>query len=252
MGLLDMASINSSTVSYRYPLALDRFFRVIISFFSIFLIFLVMTPAVLAQNDEITISYSGRLQYGCTLTIKVRSKCNEIIDTPSVTFDNQNIPITGDSSGGFIGEVVLNKVGTLWIEAANRCKRTRRQVTVTEMVMKTSLAFMDPEDAPLDKQVANINLTLYYSSQGTRLVWDYQVIPWNLPGRGESLVTGSSTTTYALGMGSDIRYPSTTEPTRTDLLLGQRRWTGWARWADISWNTVCGENYLTAQQPFIR
>ena len=62
-----MASINSSTVSYQYPLALARFFRVIISFFSIFLIFLVMTPAVLAQNDEITISYSGRLQYGCTL-----------------------------------------------------------------------------------------------------------------------------------------------------------------------------------------
>lgn len=211
-----------------------------------------MVPAVVAQNDEITISYSGRLQYGCTLIIKVRSKCNEIIEAPSVKFDNQTIPITGDSAGGFIGEVVLNKVGTFWIEASNRCNRARRQVNVTEMIMKTSLVFMDPEDAPLDKPVANINLTLYYSSQGTRLVWDYLVTPWNQPGRGESLVSGSSTTTYALGMGSDIRSPSTLEPTRIDLSLGIRRWTGWARWADISWNTVCGENYLIAQQPFIR
>lgn len=247
-----MAYTVLKTVSDCSPLASARFFGGFISLFAILLSFSAIAPTVVAQTDEITISYSGRLQYGCTLMIKVRSKCNEIIDTPNVIFDNQTIPITGDSSGGFIGEVVLNKVGTLWIEAANRCKRTRRQVTVTEMVMKTSLVFMDPEDAPLDKQVANINLTLYHSSQGTRLVWDYQVIPWNQPGRGESLVSGSSTTTYALGMGSDIRYPSTTEPTRTDLLLGQRRWTGWARWADISWNTVCGENYLTAQQPFIR
>ena len=229
----------------------SRLFCRCFSLIAVYIMISSLTQTVLAQNDEITISYSGRLQYGCTLTIKVKSKCSEIVDTPIVKFDNQTIPIIGDSAGGFIGEVVLNKVGNLWIDAANRCTRSRRQVNVTEMIMKTSLAFMDPEAAPLDKQVANINLTLYYSSQGTRLVWDYQVIPWNLPGRGESMVNGSSTTTYALGMGSDIRYPSVLEPTRSDLWLGQRRWTGWARWADISWNTVCGENYLIAQQPFI-
>jgi len=208
---------------------------------------LAMSPAAFAQNDELSITVSGRQQYGCPLMIKVTSKCNEIDAYANLKFDGKEVPTVGGT-----GEVVLDKVGSIWIEAKNSCKSTRRRINVTEMVMKTSLPFMDPEDDSENiRQIAIINLKLSDSPQGQLLEWEYTIIPWNLPGRGSSLVTGYSTTTYALGMGTDVGYPSEMRPTKSDRWISGRSWTGWARWANIEWSTVCGENYLTAQQPFI-
>ena len=208
---------------------------------------LAMSPAAFAQNDELSITVSGRQQYGCPLMIKVKSKCNEIDAYANLKFDGKEVPTVGGT-----GEVVLDKVGSIWIEAKNSCKSTRRRINVTEMVMKTSLPFMDPEDDSENiRQIAIINLKLSDSPQGQLLEWEYEIAPWNARGKGSSLVTGYSTTTYALGMGTEVGYPSEMRPTTLDRWRFDRSWTGWARWANIEWSTVCGGNYLTAQQPFI-
>lgn len=48
-----------------------------------------MAPVAFAQNDQLTINYSGKLEVGCSLVVIVSSKCNDIFVEPNVTVDGK-------------------------------------------------------------------------------------------------------------------------------------------------------------------
>ena len=50
---------------------------------------LAMSPAAFAQNDKLTIDYSGDLKIGCSLVLIVSSKCNDMFVEPDVTVDGK-------------------------------------------------------------------------------------------------------------------------------------------------------------------
>lgn len=104
-----------------------------------------MAPVAFAQNDQLTINYSGKLEVGCSLVVIVSSKCNDMFIEPNVTVDGKKVVMIG-SDRGFVGEVSLDKTGPVIISASNPCKKTDRTLEIKPQTFMQTLSFMDPQN----------------------------------------------------------------------------------------------------------
>jgi hypothetical protein len=208
----------------------------------------------LPQEAVLNISITGKMQIGCMLTIIAESKCNELLQTPTVIFDGAKVVMEGDGQSKFVGYVTPASSGVKSYSAYNTCKRFDGKSTIKGVSIKKSLNFMDPAVIPGGsiRVVAVIQFWLTRSSdQNTKINYIYD------DSSSESFNHIDETVAVPTsGLRSDLLPGSSPVPTlETKMIIDSTArnpdgWTGWARYVNISWSADC-ESFLNTIQPKI-
>jgi hypothetical protein len=202
-----------------------------------------MAPVAFAQNDQLTINYSGKLEVGCSLVVIVSSKCNDMFIEPNVTVDGKKVVMIG-SDRGFVGEVSLDKTGPVIISASNPCKKTDRTLEIKPQTFMQTLSFRDPQNIdPRGKEITKITVTATWDGRENKLAWRMNFGMMS----GSKIVDTCGHADSVSLKWSGSRY----EPTKAQLNPNAQYFTGWARWVEIDWYIDCGWGSLSVKQPFI-
>lgn len=202
-----------------------------------------MAPVAFAQNDQLTINYSGKLEVGCSLVVIVSSKCNDIFVEPNVTVDGKKVVMIGGDRG-FVGEISLDKTGPVIISASNPCKKTDRTLEIKPQTFMQTLSFRDPQDRALQgKEITKITVTATWDGRENKLAWRMNFGQMS----GSKIVAQCGHTDSVSLNWSGSRY----EPTKAQLNPNTQFFTGWARWVEMDWYIDCGWGSLSINQPFV-
>ena len=204
---------------------------------------LAMSPAAFAQNDKLTIEYSGDLKIGCSLVLIVSSKCKDMFVEPDVTVDGKKVVmIEGDR--GWVVEVLLDKTGPLEIKAQNTCKKTEKTLQIKNVTFTQSLSFRDPQAINLlAREISRITVTATWDGRENILEW--RMFPQPITG-SKAVATCGYTDSVKLGWRESAYVPG-----KAQLNPNTQYYTGWARWVEMSWYIDCASGSLIVNQPFI-
>ena len=205
------------------------------------------------QESVLNVSVTGKMQIGCMLTIIVESKCNELLQTPTVIFDGAKVEMEGDGQSKFVGYVTTESSGVKLYSAYNTCRRITGKSTIKGVSIGKSVDFMDPAVIPGSSiRVVNvIKLRLTRSTaSNTKINYIYDLCLDPFDHIDAEVVLPTS------GARSDLLPGSSQVPTlETKRIIDSTGmnpdgWTGWARYVNISWSADC-ESFLNAVQPKI-